>query len=294
MLSNSPLSPFPIWPDSPPGKQPLQLKETANQRPGGDLSITGISIPTLTPFLPAHPNGTAVLVLPGGAYSQLVFDKEGSEIAEWLSRQGISAFLLKYRLAVEGHGSPHLVALQDVQRAIRLIRARSKDLGLNPAKIGLLGSSSGGHLAATAGTAFSRQSYPAQDAADQCSARPDFMLLLYGPYTGNMHFNHASSEQLFFPDAAKNQLYATFPAVRQVTPETPPAFMVAAGNDMRVSVENSSALFLALHKAGVPAQMHIYDDGGHGFALRAPETQSIAAWPRACRDWLQRRGLLGS
>ncbi|GAB2881297.1 alpha/beta hydrolase [Uliginosibacterium flavum] len=285
---------FPIWPDAPPGGQPSQLQESASQKPGNILSVRGVSIPTLTPFLPEHPNGSSIIVIPGGAYSQLVFDKEGSEIALWLNQYGITAFVLKHRLPVEGHADDYLVALQDVQRAIRLTRAHSKDLGLDASKIGVLGASSGGHLAATAGTRFSSQCYTPVDQIDSFSARPDFMLLLYGAYTGNMAFNHASGEQLFFPEAVKNRLYAEFIPSAQVSADTPPALLIAAGNDDRVSPENSTALFLALHQAGVPAQLQIFDDGGHGFALRSPDTCTFAAWPAACIDWLRRHELISA
>jgi len=296
-MSSSPASkstlPFPIWPHVAPGSQAVALQESVQQSGAGKtISIRGISCPTLTPFLPAQPGGTGVIVLPGGAYTQLVFDKEGTELAEWLCAQGITAFVLKYRLPVEGHEDAHHVAMQDVQRAIRLIRARSKDFGLDPAKIGVLGASSGGHLAAAAGTAFSRQLYAGLDAFDALSARPDFMLLLYGAYTGNMHFTHASREQLFFPEAVKNRLYAEFPAARQVSAQTPPALLIATDNDNRVNPENSSAMFLALRRSGIPAELHIHADGGHGFALRAPASQSIATWPETCLAWLRRHAFL--
>lgn len=283
---------FPIWPDVPPGGQPAHLQESASKKSGGVLSVRGVSTPTLTPFMPDRPNGSAAIVIPGGAYSQLVFDKEGSEIALWLNQHGITAFVLKHRLPVEGHDDDYLVALQDVQRAIRLTRSRSKDLGLDASKIGVLGASSGGHLAATAGTSFSRQSYAPQDETDRLSARPDFMLLLYGAYTGNMSFSHASREQLFFPEAVKNRLYAELIPSAQVAADTPPTLLIAAGDDKRVSPENSSALFLALRQAGIPAQLQIFDDGDHGFALRSPDNRTFAAWPAACIDWLRRHDLI--
>ncbi|MBS1210426.1 MAG: hypothetical protein H6R19_2824 [Proteobacteria bacterium] len=283
---------FPIWPGLAPGSRHVHLTESVKDPSHVFSPVKGISTPSLTPFFPEQANGTTVIVLPGGAYTQLVFDKEGSEIAEWLSQQGITAFLLKYRLPTEGHADAHLVALQDVQRAIRHVRAHAKAFGLNAAKIGVLGASSGGHLAASAGTAFLRQTYPMQDHIDEYSARPDFMLLLYGAYTGNMYFSHASREQLFFPENVKNRLYAEFPTTEQVTSTVPPTFMVAAGDDAKVSAENSTALFLALRRAGVSAQLHVYHDGAHGFALRAPASQSIAAWPEACKRWLLKHDLI--
>lgn len=289
IMTSSP-SVFPVWPGTAPGSQHANLEEIHRHGPDGSVSIKGISVPTLTPFLPEKPNGTAIIILPGGGYTQLVFDKEGREFGEWLSRQGFSAFVLKHRLPVEGHADAHLVALQDAQRAIRLIRARSKDFGLDPGRIGILGASSGGHLAAAAGTAFTQQTYSPCDELDQFSARPDFMVLLYGAYTGNMYFSHASREQLFFPEAVKNRLYAEFPTDRRVGTETPPALLIAAGDDKRVSAENSTALFLALRRAGVPVQLHIYDDGGHGFALRAPRSQTISGWPAICLAWLKQHG----
>lgn len=294
MLTDTGMQPgkaLPIWPGEAPG---ARSKETGLVRIADDKSGTlrGIRDPRITPYLPSRPNGTAAIVVPGGAYAQLVMEKEGVEPARWLNTLGITAFVLEYRLPVEPHDNPHLVALQDLQRAIRLVRANSHEYGLDPKRIGVFGLSSGGHLAACAGTSFERQTYPRINAVDTESARPDFMILAYGPYTGNMHYSHASREQLFFPSSVKNALYQEFPVNAQVTDKAPPAFLVTADNDNRVSPENSSALFLALHRAGVNAQLHIYDDGGHGFALRADAKTSIAGWTNACRDWLNSRGLL--
>lgn len=280
---------FPLWPGNAPGTS-SDASEFLLTESGGD-SIHGVRIPTLTPFLPAAPIGSAVIVVPGGAYSKLVFEKEGCEIARWLNSLGITAFVLKYRLLVEGHEQPHLVALQDLQRAIRLVRSRCTTFGLTPARIGVLGCSSGGHLAACAGTAFSCNTYTAIDGADRISARPDFMVLLYGPYTGNMFYSHASREQLFFPQQVKNKLYAKFPVHLQVTHDSPPTLLIA-GNDKRVSPENSSAMFLALMRAGVPVQLHIFSDGGHGFALRTQVGTCTAKWPSICQDWLVRHKVL--
>ena len=282
---------LPIWPGEAPGSriEEMGLPRIIDAKSG---NLHGIREPRITPYLPAQPNGTAAIVVPGGAYSQLVMEKEGVEPARWLNTLGITAFVLEYRLPVEPHDNPHLVALQDLQRAIRLVRAHSREYGIDPRRIGVLGLSSGGHLAACAGTAFERQTYPHINAVDAESARPDFMVLAYGPYTGNMHYSHASREQLFFPSPVKNALYQEFPVNAQVTAKAPPAFLVTADNDNRVSPENSSELFLALHRAGVNAQLHIYDDGGHGFALRAEATTSIAGWTKACHDWLRNQGLL--
>jgi len=295
MLTDTGIHPgksFSIWPGEAPGSHRMD-SAFARVMDAKSGNVRGIREPSITPYIPAHPNGTAAIVVPGGAYSQLVMEKEGSEPARWLNTLGITAFVLEYRLPVEPHDNPHLVALQDLQRAIRLVRSRCHEYGLAPQRIGVLGLSSGGHLAACAGTSFERQTYARINAVDAESARPDFMILAYGPYTGNMHYSHASREQLFFPSQVKNALYAEFPVNTQVTAKAPPTFLVTADNDNRVSPENSSELFLALHRAGVAAQLHIYDDGGHGFALRAEAATSIAKWTQACEAWLQSRGLLG-
>lgn len=284
---------FPIWNGNAPGtaRSASDIPLSGGANPG---SIKGVRVPTLTPVLPSRPNGSAAIVVPGGAYAMLVFEKEGMELAQWLCSRGITAFVLQYRLALEPHENAHLVALQDLQRAIRLIRLRSAEFGIDPARIGVIGASSGGHLAACAGTSFDRATYEGLDAVDSMSARPDFMVLLYGPYTGNRAFSHASRERLFFPETVKNRLYSEFPVHEQVRTETPPAFIATADNDNKVSPENGTALFLALRHAGVPVQLHIYDDGGHGFALRAPETASIAAWPDVCMNWLQAHGFIAA
>lgn len=275
-----------LWPAKAPGSLSDELEPKCVQSPDGRL-ISSIHTPSMELYRPITPNGTGMLVLAGGAYTKLVYDKEGVEFAQWLNGMGITACVLKYRLPCEGHLDGHLVPMQDAQRALRLLRSRADEFGLNPSRIGVLGASSGGHLATSLATNFERTTYSPQDEHDATSARPDFLIALYGAYTGNRFFTHASQEQLFFPEPEKTRLYAEFPTHEQVTPDTPPSLLVTSEDDRQVSPENSTAFYLALRRAGVSAELHIFHDGGHGFALRRSAPQCVAAWPTLCANWLQ-------
>ncbi|WP_018606306.1 alpha/beta hydrolase [Uliginosibacterium gangwonense] len=275
-----------LWPAKAPGSLSDDTEPKLVHSPDGRL-ISSIHTPSMEMYRPAKPNGTGILILAGGAYTKLVYDKEGVEFAQWLNGMGITAFVLKYRLPCEGHIDGHLVPMQDAQRALRILRSRANELGLNPSRIGVLGASSGGHLAASLATNFARSTYAPVDAHDALSTRPDFLIALYGAYTGNRFFTHASQEQLFFPEPEKTRLYAEFPTHEQVSADTPTSFLVASEDDTQVSPENSTAFYLALRRAGVSAELHIFHDGGHGFALRRAAPQCIAAWPTLCANWLQ-------
>lgn len=280
-----------LWPDTPPGTHATSVVPHIEQTADGRL-ISHIMQPVLHCFRPAQANGTACLVIPGGGYTKLVFDKEGTELARWLTRHGISAYVLQHRLPCEGHHNGHLVPMQDAQRALRLIRSQAASHGLRTDRIGVLGASSGAHLAASLACTFATNAYPASDAIDTLSARPDFFAGLYGPYTGNRFFNPFSPEQLFFPEAEKNRLYAQFRTHELVSAQTPPSFLVMADDDQQVNPENTTALYLALKRAKVPAELHLYHDGKHGFALTRQAPTCVATWPEQCLQWLATRGFV--
>ena len=234
--------------------------------------LTNISSPTMTVFLPSleKRNGTSVVICPGGGYHILAWDKEGTEVAEWLNSIGVSAFVLKYRTPTAARPAPWLAPAQDAQRAVSVVRHRASEWNLSEDRIGLLGFSAGGSTAAQAAIKSSTRLYEVTDDADRTSCRPDFVTLVYPAYLVD----------------DKGQLKVDL----TVTKETPPMFLAHAFNDP-VPCENSVQLFLALKKASVPADLHIYSSGGHGFGLR-PSDQPASTWPQRCEDWLKQRGLL--
>lgn len=268
-----------VWPRKPPGETKPIGEETLRDHtsPVGGIKILGnVSKPTLTIYRPAKDKdtGAAVVICPGGAYSILAWDLEGTEVATRLNSIGVTGIVLKYRVprrADQAKDKPPLGPLQDAQRAVRVVRSKAKEWKLDPKRIGILGFSAGGHLAASASTNFDKQSYEALDDVDKIECRPDFTVLVYPAY-------------LVTPD--KKELN---PEIR-VRKECPPTFFAHAGNDP-IPVENSIRMYLALKEANVPAELHVYAKGGHGFGLR-PTENPCSTWPRSCEAWLRSQGLL--
>jgi acetyl esterase/lipase len=270
-----------LWPGAAPGEVGTVGEEQAKTAtlPDGTTvitSLTNVSKPTLTVCRPetAKNTGAAVLIFPGGGYNVLAWDHEGEQVARWLNSVGVTAGVLKYRVPRrEGTSmdTPPIQALMDAQRAISLVRSKAADWGVDPKRIGVLGFSAGGHLAAWASTNFDQRAYDKVDAADDASCRPDFAVLIY---PGGV---------------VKKGTTDLSPTIR-VAPDTPPCFFAHAGDD-RVSPENSIMMYLALKGAGVPAELHIYSSGGHGFGLR-PTGKPAATWPKRCEDWLRATGVI--
>lgn len=243
--------------------------------------------PTITPWLPKlRPTGQAVVVCPGGGYGALAMDHEGKQIAQWLNSQGIAAFVLKYRL---GPRYRHPAMLQDVQRAIRTVRAKAGEYGVAANRIGVWGFSAGGHLASTAATHFDNGDANAGDPIEKVSSRPDFAILAYPvlTFTEEAYVHKGSRRNLLgeTPDPALVKLLSN---ELQVTPQTPPTFLFHTNEDTGVPPENSVLFYLALRKAGVPAELHIYEKGPHGVGLGWTE-YSLASWSGRLADWLRRR-----
>lgn len=274
-----------LWGDgTPPGSEGLSLSEQVVEQRDGETqeverSVSGIGRPSLLGYLPAKPNGMAVIVVPGGSYTKLVIDKEGVRVARWLNARGISAFVLKHRLPGEGHRQGRFAPLQDAQRAIRLLRANATRWHLDPAHIGILGFSAGGHLAASLGIDFARELYPARDATDTLNARPDFMALVYGAAA----FPAADRDGL--PETSR--IYTAVGSLQAVTARSAPAFILIAADDARVPPDANVALWQALRRAHVPAELHIVHQGGHGFALRESAAESARGWPALFEIWLR-------
>lgn len=266
-----------LWPDGAPG---------AKGTDDGDK-------PTLTIYLPEKEKatGAAVVIFPGGGYGHLAMDHEGDQIARWLNSIGVAGFILKYRHSNSGAGYGHPAPLQDAQRAIRTVRSRAGEWGVDPGRIGIIGFSAGGHLASSAGTHFqNRYSEPA-DAIDRCSCRPDFMILMYPVISFTEWYTHTGSRRNLLGENPGADLVENLSNEKQVTPETPPTFLVHADDDDVVPSENSIAFYLALRKAKVPAEMHIYEKGGHGFGPGVGKG-ACSSWMVRCADWMKGRGML--
>jgi acetyl esterase/lipase len=262
-----------LWPDGAPG-----AAGTADE-----------DKPSLAPFVvpQGRGTGTAVVVCPGGGYAHLSMDKEGEQIARWLNSIGVTAFVLKYRLGPKYH---HPVELGDAQRAIRTVRYKAAEYRLMPDRIGIMGFSAGGHLASTAGTHFDKGNDSAPDPIDRVSSRPDFLVLCYPVITFGQ-FAHRGSEQMLLGNEPDPKLVESLSNELQVTAQTPPTFLFHTTEDRTVPVENSVMFYSALRKAGVPAEIHIYERGPHGVGL-AQTDEALSTWPARLADWLRIHGLL--
>jgi acetyl esterase/lipase len=247
--------------------------------------------PTLTICLPNKDTaiGTAIVICPGGGYGHLSMDREGQQIADWLNSIGVAGFILKYRHGGVGYGHP--APLQDAQRAMRIVRSKAKQWNINPERIGIMGFSAGGHLASSAGTHFQNNYYEPNDAIDKASCRPDFMILLYPVITMEDTYTHKGSKRNLLGENPDPKLVESLSNEKQVTDKTPPTFLVHSSEDKTVPVENSIFFYLALRKAGVPAEMHIYQNGSHGSAIEK-KYGVISTWPERCAEWMKIRGLL--
>jgi acetyl esterase/lipase len=246
--------------------------------------------PAIAVWLPPaeKATGAAVVVCPGGGYGHLAMGHEGREVAQWLNSFGVAAFVLRYRIAPRYH---HPTPLHDVQRAIRMVRARAAEWKLDPQKVGVMGFSAGGHLASTAGTHFDRGQPQAAATIDRASSRPDFMILVYPVISFTTEYAHAGSRRNLLGTDPDPKLVEGLSNERQVTRDTPPTFLMHTTGDRGVPPENSILFYLALRKAGVPAELHIYEKGEHGFGLAANDPV-LATWPKRCEDWLRVRGVL--
>jgi acetyl esterase/lipase len=277
---------LPIWPHGAPGTAaagataPAEVDTTTakdNLIAGKPLIRLGnVSTPTITLYKPAKANGAtpAVVVFPGGGYRILAIDLEGTEVCDWLNSAGITCVLLKYRVPDSGPYPKSSAALQDAQRAVGMVRQKAAEWGIDPKRVGVLGFSAGGHLAAALSTHFDKRLYDPVDGADQLSCRPDFAVVIYPGYL-------ALAEQ----DMAPN------PDIHP-TGETPPTIIVQAEDDP-VHVENATTYFLELKKAQVPAELHIYAEGGHGYGLRRTDLP-VTAWPLLVEKWLHTIKMLPS
>lgn len=271
-----------LWPDGVPNAHAAAGPERIENG-----RIYNVQRPTLTRFPAAKPCGTAVILAPGGGYERLAIPADGGPLTRWLNELGTDVFVLKYRLKEYGHPAP----LQDVLQAVRLLRARAADFGLNPQRIGIFGASAGGHVAACAGTLYD---LPEGDPAGRMatvSARPDFLVLLYPVITMKPPYAHQGSVRALLGPTPTAELLDLLSVDEHVTAKTPPCFLIHTTQDNVVPLENSVRFFLALRHAGVPVEMHLYEQGQHGFGIRN-DLGTTSGWHLRAAEWLRARGLV--
>jgi acetyl esterase/lipase len=281
ILSEEPPKVLPLWPGNPPGDKP-GLGEEKDITKSTDGLIAGRSVirlgnvttPTISIYRPPadKDTGTAVLVCPGGAYYILAMDLEGTEVCEWLNSIGVTGILLKYRVPKRQGLEKHTAALQDAQRAMGLARLNAKSFGFDPQRIGVLGFSAGGHLAAALSCNYDSRTYPRVDSADDLNCRPDFAVLIYPAYLTVAEKADAITPEL------------------PITTNTPPMFLAMAQDDP-VRVENVLFFSAGLRRAKVPFELHVYPSGGHGYGLR-PSKDKVTTWPDRAAEWMAGRELL--
>ncbi len=282
----------PLWPDGAPGARGTQADEVVTQRGTAvsDRIIRNVHVPTLEVFLPERAPApcAAVVICPGGGYGVLAYDKEGVEVAKWLNSLGMAGFVLKYRLKEYGHPAP----LRDLQRALRLVRAGATTWRVDPHRVGICGFSAGGHLVTTGATHFDAGTKDAADPVDREGCRPDFLIAIYPVVSMRDGTTHGGSRRNLLGPDPDPKLVQSLSNETQVTPQTPPTFLVHATDDRAVKVENSINFYLAARRAGVPAAMHIYQSGGHGFGMRSG-CFAGTDWPGRCAAWLRENGMTG-
>ena len=259
---------IPLWPGGAPGSEGKPAKEVVTTSASGELSVSGIHNPSVTPYIPAREKATglAILVIPGGGHRVLAITHEGYNVAEWLQERGIAAFVLKHRLAREA-GSTYKIEVEsyaDTERAMQLIRSRAAEWGIDPARVGALGFSAGGELVNMVSTRVSAADASGKDPFKRQDSKPTFQALIYPGRSGDI-----------LP-----------------TKDSPPAFLAAAYNDRQDISEGLAEAYLRFKRAGAPAELHIYGTGGHGFGQRATNTRPVGQWMTRFEEWLTESGFL--
>jgi acetyl esterase/lipase len=269
-----------VWPNGAPDDNGMKQPEEKYD----GVRVRNVSEAEMYVYLPEKENnkGAAVVICPGGGYWIEAMDHEGYDIAKWLAARGIAGIVLKYRLPY-GHDQ---IPSEDARRAMRIVRNNAEQWGINPGKIGIAGSSAGGHLASTAGTRFDTELKDSKDPLDWVSCRPDFMLLLYPVITFRESFGHMGSRKNLIGEGNNWEMVEKYSNELHVTPETPPTFLVLADDDKSVPPRNSVEFYLALKQNNVPAEMHIFQQGGHGFGM-TKKNLPVDQWPNLFYDWLK-------
>jgi acetyl esterase/lipase len=282
---------FSIWPNGDaPGARTSSVRYELSERSKDpalpDRAVTGIRAPEITVYAPEKPNGAALLVIPGGSYKRVVLDKEGSDLAPLFNARGYTLFVMTYRMPGDGHAEGADAPLVDAQRAIRTLRARAGEWNLDSNKIGVMGFSAGGHLAASLETRYQEGVYRPVDAIDQQSARPDFVVLGYPVISMDQTIAHPGSRKELTGDTPGQAQLNRYSPELHVTTDTPPTFLMHAVDDPSVPVDNSLVMFNALRAKKVPAELHLFAEGKHGFGIRNVQGMPAALWPQMAMNWI--------
>jgi acetyl esterase/lipase len=279
---------LPLYPDAIPNSRPAADQEVTTIRDAKRINVSRVSRPSLTMFLasPEKANGTAIIICPGGGYTNLAIGHEGIEVAKAFNEMGISAFVLKYRIPNDTTMiNKEIGPLQDAQRSIQMVRQHSKEWNINASRIGIMGFSAGGHLASTVGTHFSKAVI---ENKANINLRPDFMILLYPVISFSDSLAHIGSRNQLIGKSPSPEKIVEYSNELQVTSATPPTFLTHAGDDKTVKVQNSINFYLALLKNKIPAEIHIYPRGGHGFGMENTTTND--KWMERLKNWLDMNG----
>ncbi len=273
-----------VWPNGAPDSngitQPEELFDGKRVR-----NVSEAEIYVYLPKIGIN-TGAALVICPGGGYGMEAMDHEGYDMAEWLVKQGVAGIVLKYRLP-NGHDQ---IPLEDAQRTLRLVHQKASEWGINPAKIGIAGSSAGGHLASAAGTKFDTGKPESSDPLEKYSCRPDFMLLLYPVITFDEQFGHMGTRTNLIGPGNKWELVEKYSNELHVTAQTPPTFLILSDDDTAVPPRNSIEFYMALKKFNIPAEMHIFRDGGHGFGMNKLN-KPVDQWPNLFAQWMKAQGI---
>lgn len=276
-----------LWPAGPPGGVPSGLVERTAERaqPGqpGDRAVFNVTRPVLRVFRPDRPTGDAALIAPGGAYARVVVDKEGFELGRFLARRGVTSYVLFYRLPADGWAAGPDAALQDAQRAMRLVRAQTRG------RVAAVGFSAGGHVAGMLAARHAETTYAPVDAADRLRARPDAVGLVYPVVSMREAITHAESRRNLLGPAPADAQVSAYSLETRAGPQVPPTFLVHAGDDASVPIDHSLAFQAALRRAKVPVEAHYFQEGGHGFGIRGAAGRPAAAWPELFHAWWERQ-----
>ena len=292
VLSTDPTEIIPLWPGVPPGGEGVNLEAKVVERSSEtgvsfpDRFVSGIGKPTLEVFRPQKPDGSAAVVIPGGGYGSVAIDREGVDVARRLNASGVTVFVLCYRLPAEGWANAKDVPLQDAQRAMRIIRAGAQGFGVDPNRVGVFGSSAGGHLAASLATRCHDKVYEPFDNIDALDAKPAFASLMYPVITMSVPGTHAGSRLALLGPNPTAAIVDRYSCDKLVTDNTPPCFICMVANDDVVPpMENGLTMFRALHAAKVPVELHVFEKGKHGFGIRLAKGLPVAAWPELFLRW---------
>ena len=287
----SSLPTFSVWPGGEaPGAKNSPASESLVERSKDpslpDRAVTGVRAPTITVYAPEKPNGIALLVTPGGSYQRVVLDKEGSDLAPVFNARGYTLFVMTYRMPADGHAEGSDAPLADAQRALRTLRARAAEWRIAPQKIGIMGFSAGGHVAASLETRFSEPAYATVDVIDQQSARPDFAVLGYPVISMVPAIAHPGSRKALIGETPTAERQRRYSPEQNVTPQTPPTFIFHAVDDPSVPVDNALVMFNALRAQQVPTELHLFAEGKHGFGIRGTTGLPAAEWPQLAMNWI--------